>query len=387
MSMTRRPEDLLDRRGGPVELLRLPALLFGAVAEARRALYDRGLLPSARLDLPIVCVGNLIAGGTGKTPLVVELARRLVAAGRRPGILSRGYGKGSGGADSDEARLVAELLPDLPRVAMPDRVEGARRLAEDGADLVLMDDGLQHRRLARDLDLVLVDATRPWGLARGPRAFLPRGLMREGPQALRRAGAVVLTRADQVPSEALEELELELGAWAPGVPRLVTRHAPQRLAPLVEDDAGPEGAGSAAPGAGGPRPEGGVLQELRGREVLALSAIGNPAAFARTLSDLGARVVEERRLPDHHAYTAADLAALPAGPGAPLVVTTAKDAVKLAPLSQRATSGAPQAADVRVLYMELEVTRGGDVLDALLAALPPGAAARQRAALHEGLHG
>ena len=368
-----------------MELLRVPALAFGAVAEFRRWLYDRRFLPSARLDVPIVCVGNLIAGGTGKTPMVVEVVGRLAERGRRPGILSRGYGKaGTGGMQSDEARLYAELCGDLPRVAMPDRVEGARRLVEEGADVVVMDDGLQHRRLGRDLDLVLVDATRPWGLYRGPRAFLPRGLMRESPKALRRAGAIVLTRCDQVDAESLVELELELAAWAPGTPRLLTRHAPVGLRRLGAEVSEGEDAGLAL--------EGTDLAQLEDRGVVAISAIGNPAAFLRSLTGLGARVVGERRFGDHHEYTAADLAGLAAGAAtagessggpAPLVVTTAKDAVKLAPL---VGPGGPHAdLELHVLDIALEVTRGSDLLDALLDSLPPGAAVRERDALHSGM--
>ena len=353
----------LDRRGGPIELLRPLSWLFGAISGLRRWLYDRRLLPTAKLDVPIVCVGNLVAGGTGKTPMVVFLARRLAARGKLPGVLSRGYGKaGAAGAESDEARLYAELLGDLPRVAQPDRIAGARRLMEDGAELLLLDDGFQHRRLARDLDLVLIDATRPFGLARGPRAFLPRGLLRESPVALRRAGALVLTRTDLVGTEALDELELELEAWAPGVARLRTCHAPVGLRRL---DAGP--AGASEPSA------------LAGREVDALSAIGHPAAFEATLVKLGARLATTRRFEDHHEYQLADLAGL--GAGRP-IVTTAKDAVKL-----RALLAGADGPEVLVLDIGLVVTRGMDVLDALLDSLPLGRATRERRAQHAGLHG
>jgi tetraacyldisaccharide 4'-kinase len=303
--------------------------------------------------------------------MVVEVARRLAGRGRRPGILSRGYGKaGVMGAESDEARLYGELLGDLPQVAMADRVEGARRLIEAGADVVVMDDGFQHRRLARELDLVLVDVTRPWGLARGPRAFLPRGLLRESPKALRRAGAIVLARTDLVDPEDLGQLEVELEAWALGVPRLLSTHRPVGLRRL-----GVEHSGSMA------------LEDLAGREVVAVSAIGNPQAFEATLVGLGAKLVDVRRYEDHHEYTRADLVDL-AGSATPerrLVVTTAKDAVKLAPL----LGGLESAGDLEVwaLDIELAITRGVDVLDALLDALPPSRAARERAALHEGLSG
>lgn len=355
----------LDRRGGPIELLRPLSWLFGAISGVRRRLYDARVLPTAQLEVPIACVGNLVAGGTGKTPMVVFLARLLEARGRRPGILSRGYGKrGAAGEASDEARLYAELLGDLPRVAQPDRVDGARRLIEAGADVVLLDDGFQHRRLARDLDLVLIDATRPFGLARGPRAFLPRGLLRESPLALRRAGAIVITRTDLVHVEDLDELELELEAWAPGVPRLLASHVPAGLRRL-----GPAASSEPAQPA----------TDLAGREVDVVSAIGNPAAFEATLVALGARLATTRRFDDHHEYVQEDLAEL--GLERPLV-TTAKDAVKLAALLTGERAHAVWSLDI-----ELHLARGGDVLDALLDALPTGRAERERRAFHAGLHG
>jgi len=357
----------LDRRGGWVELLRPLGWLFGAASEARRRLYDRGLLPSARVDVPVVCVGNIVAGGTGKTPVTADLVQRFVARGWRPGILVRGYGKaGVSGAEADEARLFAELAPDVPLVAQPDRIEGARRLIERGADVVVMDDGFQHRRLARDLDLVLVDAMRPWGLAQGPRAFLPRGLLREAPAALRRADVLVLTRTDAVAPAALAALEAELEALAPGVPRGLTRHAPVGLRTLE---------GQAEP-----------LAALDGAVVDCASALGAPAGFEATLRGLGAELGRVQRFPDHHEYTAADFADRGGDDGRRLVVT-AKDAVKLRTLD--AAGGLPQAvrANLRVLDVALEWLRGEDELDALLAALPEGRARRERGALHEGLHG
>ena len=348
--------------------------LFGCVSHARRWLYDHQVLPSARVDVPVVCVGNLIAGGTGKTPVVVALAKRLQAQGQRVGVLSRGYGKaGASGSDSDEAKLYAELLPDLPRVAQPDRIEGARRLIEQGADLVLMDDGFQHRRLQRNLDLVLIDAMRPWGLARGPRAFLPRGLLREGPGALDRADALVLTRCDHVSPEALRALEAELERFAPGVPRVLCAHRATELRRLLP--ANPQGSPS-APSAK-PVPLGlKQVSELRGLSIDSVCAIGAPAGFEATLRQAGATLVETRRFADHHEFQASDLAGLGARP----VVVTAKDAVKL-------RAFVPPDLAVYVLAIEIDWLRGLETLDALLSDLPVGRARRERAAIHEGLHG
>lgn len=360
----RRPERLLARRGGKVELLRVPALLFGVVAGLRGKLYDRGWLARERLDVPVVSVGNLTAGGTGKTPMVAWLVRELRRRGRRPGVLSRGYGAAPDDAEraNDEARMLARLLPDVPRVQDPDRARGGRRLVrERGVDVCVLDDGFQHRRLARDLDLVLVDATRPWGLpapADGGapvRALLPRGLLRERPGALARADAIVLTRADLVDERTREGLSRELYELAPGRPILLAVHRAARLR-------GPGGES---------RPPG----ELAGRPVDLVSAIGNPEAFERTVAGLGARVDTHRSFPDHHDYVEADLRDL--GRNGRWVVTTAKDAVKLEPLG----------AAVRVLEVELELVDGAGVMEALLDALPAGRVLRARASLHEGLHG
>ena len=360
-----RIEDRLARRGGAVELLRLPAAVFGAVSGLRSSLYDRGLLPVERLDAPVVSVGNLTAGGTGKTPMVALLAQRLRARGRRPGLLSRGYGSRRG-AENDEARLLAELLPDVAHVQDPDRAAGGRRLVEQhGVDVVLLDDGFQHRRLHRDLDLVLVDATRPWGLPpdganREPvRALLPRGLLREHPRNLARAHAVVLTRVDQAAHELVAGARAQVARWAPHLPVLTAEHRPVSV--RARDG-----------GRSDPR-------DLAGREVDLISGIGNPQAFEDSVRGLGATVRSHRRLPDHHDHSAADLDGLGAGGG--WVLTTAKDAVKLRDLPASAR------IELRVLDVELVLRDGDEVLEALLDSLPESRAQRERSALHEGLHG
>ena len=370
--MSTRWDERLARRGGAVELLRVPACAFGLLGRARGALYDRGVLPSQRVDAPVVCVGNLTAGGTGKTPLVIWVVRRLERDGLRVGILSRGYGaealEGEGaerararGLAGDEARLFAAACPDAERVQDADRVRGARALVARGVDAIVLDDGFQHRRLARDLDLVAVDATRPWGLpwdeVRGDalRATLPRGLLREGPRALARASAIVLTRTDQVEPERLAALRAELEDFAPGVPLCTSHHAPVALA--TRD--------------GGRFP----LERVRGRDVDLASAIGNPAAFERTVRELGARVREHRIRPDHYVWRAEDLSGL-GRDGVP-VLTTTKDAVKLGELL-------PALLAVEV---ELSLSEGEPVLEALLESLPLARARRLRESLHEGLHG
>lgn len=335
-------EDRLAPRGGARELLRVPAALFGLAVRARRALYDRGWKQAARVGVPVVCAGNLSAGGTGKTPMVAWLVRELAALGFRPGILSRGYGA-ERGQRNDEALLLERLCPNTPHVASADRVAGARELVVRGVDVIVLDDGFQHRRLARDLDLVLVDATRPWGLpardgAAPVCALLPRGLLREPPSSLRRAHALVITRSDAVAAATLAALERELHASAPAAPIALARHRPTALF---------DQRGARAP-----------LELLRGARADLVSAIGNPDAFRATVEALGAVIGEERRFPDHHRYTRADVEGL--GAGKTLLVTTAKDAVKLAPLE----------VAFAALEVELELVRDGGVVRALLEALP-----------------
>jgi tetraacyldisaccharide 4'-kinase len=352
----------LAERGGAVELLRLPSALFAGLTRLRAAGYERGWLSRVAVAVPVVSVGNLTAGGTGKTPFVAFLARRLGERGQRVGILSRGYGapRGTPERENDEARWYREHLPEVELVQEPDRVRGAEELLARGVDAILLDDGFQHRRLARDLDLVLVDATRPWGLpppnggGAPVQACLPRGLLREPPRALARADALVITRSDQVAAPALDSLRAELERIAPGRPLLCGVHRPARLT----------GPGGAALG----------VAELSGRELDLVSAIGNPEAFERTLTGLGARVRGHRVFPDHHLYASADLDGL--GTGGRWLVTTEKDAVKLAGIRE-----------LHVLGTDFELVEGEAVLEALLDALPPSDERRRRGALHEGLHG
>ncbi len=373
--MDQRPDLLLAKRGGWIEILRVPALLFGGVARARGAFYARGLLPSYDVGVPVISVGNLSAGGTGKTPMIVWLAKELASRKRKVGIVSRGYGSAAG-APNDEALMLSEILPDVPHLQNPDRVAAATELGERGIDVVLVDDGFQHRRLARDVDLVLMDATRPFGLpamgdnGKPVQAMLPRGLMREPLSALKRADAVVITRADAVPEETVRELEALVQRHAPGCPVALAAHAPVRLR-------------SVSSGGERVRP----VEDLAGLEVDLFSGIGNPAAFERTASKLGAIIHSHRAFGDHHAFAPGDLDGL--GVDRP-ALTTAKDAARLLganPGAEEDHGVCEVPPDLCVLDVELIVARGRSILEALVDSLPESRAQRERAAIHEGLHG
>lgn len=297
---------------------------WSAAQHLKRAAYAVGLRRVRRLDVPVVCVGNLTAGGTGKTPCVIWLARRLLAAGRKPGILARGYGPrapGGGGLNDEGAVIRRALGEGVPQMQDGDRVRGGRALlaAHPEVDVVLLDDGFQHWGLARDLDLVLLDATCPFGFGHP----LPRGLLRESPRALRRAGGVLLTRAERLPEEDLDGLRSRVGGLT-DAPLAVVRSRPA-----------PDG----------------IEEELRGARVLACCGIGRPEAFLGTLADLGAEVVARRILKDHEALPEAAWPALVAearAAGAECVVTTRKDAVKVQRLP----------ADVTVVDVEMEIVEG-----------------------------
>lgn len=258
--------------------------------------------------MPVVSVGNLTLGGTGKTPCVEWVARHFRRRDVRVAILSRGYGGGAG--RNDEAMVLEENLPDVPHLQDPDRVAAALRAVEElESELLVLDDGFQHRRLHRDLDVVLIDATRP-----PTRDYLfPRGTLREPAGGLRRAGAIVLTRCDQVPSSEVDALRAWLAARWPHTPVATTEHRPFALS---------DGGEEVEP-----------VEALAGRVVGAFCGIGNPDGFRRTLEGLGAAVVAFRTFPDHHAYTRADVEGLAcwaeALPKDAVLATTQKDWVKL----------------------------------------------------------
>ncbi len=337
-----RADERLARRGGAIELLRVPALLFSAVARARRALYDRRWLPIARVPVPVVSIGNLTTGGTGKTPMCALVVRALNERGFAAGILSRGYGAAAG-ESNDEAKLLKRFLPTTAHVQGADRVVGARELIRGGANAIVLDDGFQHRRLARDVDIVLIDATRPFGLApadgrEAVRALLPRGLLREPPSSLRRADLIVITRTESVSTASIDALEQEIECISPGRPMV-------RVALRATGWIDEKGTRHA-------------IERLRGRDVDVVSALGNPAAFEASIAATGAIVRDRRVLADHHLYTSADVKGLPAS--GRVLVTSAKDAVKLEPLG----------IAFFALDVEMEFVSGAHLFHALIDTLP-----------------
>ena len=325
-------------RGG----LSAVSLGYAAAIAARNRGFDRGWLRSHRSTVPVVSVGNLTLGGTGKTPMVEWLGRWYRRRGVRVAILSRGYGQAGG--INDEGRVLEENLPDVPHLQNPDRVALAQvAVRELETELIVLDDGFQHRRLARDLDVVLLDALEPFGLSR----LFPRGLLREPVRSLRRAGVVVLSRADLIAAPERAALRAMAERQAGALAWVEARHAP---IDLVDSD------GNAT-----------SLQGIAGKSVVAFCGLGNPEGFRRTLMSLGGELIDFRVFPDHHPYSALDVGSLErwvAGHGANFVLTTQKDSVKL-----RAGSLGP--APLRALRIGLEITAGREIMDDLLARLVP----------------
>lgn len=287
-------------RRGPLACLLLPvALLFRALAAVRRLLFKTGLKPSERLPVPVIVVGNIFIGGTGKTPLTIWLAEALLAAGLRPGVISRGHGGQAGTPRAvtpqsdprdvgDEPLLIAQRT-GCPVVIGRQRVEAGRALlaAQPQVDVIITDDGLQHYALARDVEIVLFD-----GRGVGNGWLLPAGPLREPPS--RRRDFTVVNAPEITPA---------LAAAVGG--------APYRML-LAGEFAEPLGGGARVP-----------LAQLQGRRLAAAAGIGNPGRFFAMLRAAGLAPAE-LALPDHHDFRDDPFAAL----DAEIILITEKDAVK-----------------------------------------------------------
>ncbi len=316
-------------------LLSAAELAYKGGLAVRRALYAAGVAKTGAAPCPVISVGNLTVGGNGKTPMVLLLAERLRAAGRRPAIVSRGYGgthrdgvhrvhpHTSAIEAGDEPVLLARRT-GLPVYVAPARVEGAREAAAQGADVILLDDGFQHWALGRDLDLVLLDAARPFGGGH----LLPAGRLREPRAALARADVVVAHRGDAAAPAPVTGLRADV--------EVAIR--PRALATV---------AGAEVP-----------LSELAGRDVALAAAIARPERFEATVAGLGARVAERLWVRDHEMIDVAMLRALGRRHGR--VVITEKDAARLP------TDGLDDLP-LWVLTIEMVILAGEAALDAAVA--------------------
>ena len=329
--------------GGAVSVVKMVlwvlSWIYTFLIALRRILYKIGLFKQYQLPRPVISVGNLTVGGVGKTPLVGFITQALKEKGSQPVILMRGYmakKKPNRGQSSDEAAMQRAKL-DIPVLAGAGRVENAKMfLKKNTVDVFLLDDGFQHWRLSRDLDIVAIDATNPWGNGH----VLPRGILREPKKTLSRADIFVLTKIN-LGRKRLAEIKTDLNMVNP-------------KALIVESIHKPVGFSDLRSGA-----EFQTLSAL-GLKICAVCGIGSPDSFTKTLAELEADIGGHFAFMDHHTYCAEDIGSiveLCQRQEIKMIVTTEKDAVKLKPFMNMVPD------DIRVLALKIEISivNGEDV--------------------------
>ena len=341
------PEKLRDRLGSGVAgrlLLKALSSAYVSIMAGRKTLYDMGALKRRRLPLPVVCFGNISAGGTGKTSTVVATALELARTGRRPAVLLRGYKrKKTSGVTvlakgrtasleeaGDEALMLYRMLEPagVPVLISTDRFASGMIAAGLGADIILMDDGFQHFAIARDADIVLVNATSPFS-ADSP---LPGGNLREPASALARASAVIITHCEQARQDEIDALHAEIRLLAPRAAVIESMHSPETfINPATSDQVD--------------------LNALKGRPAVALSGIGDPASFEGALKNMKVDLKQIWRYPDHHVFTPEELAAAQQARGGLPLITTYKDFARFPAGWQETLKGGVLIFSVKILFL------------------------------------
>ncbi len=361
----------------PLRFLLTPLCwLYTASVQFRNILYTRGVIKARRLPCRVISVGNIVVGGTGKTPAVIAIAKHLQRAGVRVAILLRGYKRhirekvtivsdgekvcASAIESGDEAQMMTRYLNGVPILVGKCRyLAGQVALARFKVDVLLLDDGFQHRQLARDVDILTIPATHPFG---SPEKLLPAGTLREPPAALKRADLILLTHTN-IPdiSTPIKKLVKSL---APNALVLESIHQPTHLYPLAVSNQQSVVSNKRLPlnenlftQSRKPMADSHFsdIKELKGKRVLAVCGIGNPDAFVMTLRRCAVASVELLEFPDHHVYTEIDKQHIYTAfqeTGADLIVTTQKDEQKLAGVVE--SSGLP----IVVLAVALVITEG-----------------------------
>ena len=364
----------------PLRFLLIPlSWLYTASAQLRNILYTRGVFKARRLPCRVISVGNIVVGGTGKTPAVIVIAKHLQREGMRVAILLRGYKRrvrekvtivsdgekvcASPIESGDEADMMAKHLSGVPIIVGKCRyLTGQVALERFKVDILLLDDGFQHRQLARDVDILTIPATHPFG---SPKKLLPAGTLREPPTALRRADLILLTHAD-TPNISAHAKKVVKGL-APNAPVLESIHQPTHLYPLAISSQ--QSAISMKPSLPteteirDPKAIPTDIKELKGKRVIAVCGIGNPDAFVATLMRCSVASVELLAFPDHHVYTEADKQRIDTAfqaAAADLIVTTQKDEQKLARFVDN------WKLPIVVLAVALVITDGDEMLTDVL---------------------
>lgn len=315
--------------------------IYEAVIGSKNRRFDSGQQRPSVIPAPVLSVGNLTVGGTGKTPLVCWLAECFREHGTAVTLISRGYGARQG-RPNDEALELAARLPGVPHLQNADRVAAAHEaLRANPSQVLILDDAFQHRRIARDLDIVLLDALEPFGYDH----LLPRGLLREPVESLARAHVVALSRADAIDDARRKAIRQRVQQLAPNALWLEMTHQPVGLVDRSENRT--------------------PLESLSGKTIAAFCGIGNPDGFRHTLAACGLSVAAFRALPDHFAYPRGELAKLEnwvSGGDVAAVVCTRKDLVKI-PLDRLG------GRRLLALEIRLEITAGREGLEGLLLPL------------------
>ena len=339
-------DDAIHRFSPTRGILYFFSLFYRLIVRLRNRLYDRQILKPVKLSCPVISVGNITVGGTGKTPCVIMLAKMIQQLGWQPAVISRGYGGKSTqtvnvvsdgknillGAEAagDEPLLIARSLPDVPVLTGAKRaLTGQAAIDRFGANVLICDDAFQHRQIFRDLDIVLLDSEKPLG----NRHLLPRGELRESKEGLNRADCIILTRADEATHLNQDVARIADASRIPVfrsdhcVREMISSDASSRLSP----------------------------DELRGRKVCAFCGIAKPASFKKLLIEAGADIVSFIAFPDHYAYNHYDLDGLTEKfqtLNADYWITTEKDAMRL-------TNHSGFLKMIRVLCMEMKMQPSG----------------------------
>ncbi len=328
--------------GLPATLLRfsmgVAATGYSLVVRLHNFLYSKRWLKIHTADVPVISIGNITAGGTGKTPLVIWICKFLQNKNVPCAILTRGY---KAQVTIDEPAILVESCPQAKVIVNPNRVEAAAEAVDKfGAKVLIMDDGFQHRGLYRDLDIVTIDATCPFGYGK----LLPAGLLREPVSSLKRADAAVVTRCDQISESELSRIEKKLQLIKPDMVIAKSIHSPTCAKYTTGEKI--------------------TIEQLKDKKIFAFCGIGNPDAFLNTIRNTGANLIGSKIYNDHYHYTndcLADIYEQARYLNADLILTTQKDWT-------RTTLPVSAKKDIPFGYLavEIKLTSGEDKLKQLI---------------------
>ncbi len=333
--------------------LGIAAIGYSIIIRIRNFLYDKGYLKAHRVDAAVISIGNITVGGTGKTPLVIRLCKQIQdfksqISNCNCAVLTRGYKSQTQqqATRMDEVAILTESCPEAKVVVNPDRVAGAAEaINKFSAKVLIMDDGFQHRRLARDLDIVAIDAMRPFGYEK----VFPAGLLREPLTSLKRADAVIITRCDQVSNDELKLIENKLISISPKMILVRSIHAPVDVQTIYERRMG--------------------VEQLKGKKVFAFCGIGNPDAFLDTIRRLGAQLVGSKVYNDHYHYTdncIVDIHRRAENLKVDMILTTKKDWTKMISNLKSQISDSKWTLPFAYLEIEIKFLSGEDKLTHLI---------------------